>query len=408
MCSDLTIQQVRSALLAPLLPTERLRNIAEAPVVHEIGFDALTTDKTDAEFVALAYQHLMGRQPGPECLATWTGHLTSDALSRAEIVVRLSESPEGRVRGMIVHGLDYALAVSGKKLSTRWNGWRTWMRRSSRQKKHVKSLDPLSAAAVSDKLVQMEQRITRAVDDCLHVFEHIEHRFSKQPTRHIVRSIVHLPRKVTSRKNEERGEIDSRVRLHSRMNELLVEQPVAECDLLMETRILQVQSLLRAEHRGLPWLVGHSEVHQVIATCRRLRIAIGAMSTTAVSADYVRGQGIKVAEGSVAQLLKSMKPNSVGAVWLNGEALQCGDDELIENILESQRALIPDGVLIVEVTATKRASARFQLLRLRAAMDICSLETMTSSFSAGSENHSEDSLWLVAKNVKGQEVIDYA
>ena len=57
-------------------------------------FDVAETD----EFVTLLYQNVLGRVPDPDGLAYWSGAIDSGEMSRADAVLRFSESPENRAR----------------------------------------------------------------------------------------------------------------------------------------------------------------------------------------------------------------------------------------------------------------------------------------------------------------------
>ncbi len=49
---------------------------------------------TDAEFVTLLYNNVLGRDPAPDGLAYWTGQLATGAMDRTEVVIGFSESRE--------------------------------------------------------------------------------------------------------------------------------------------------------------------------------------------------------------------------------------------------------------------------------------------------------------------------
>jgi Ca2+-binding RTX toxin-like protein len=61
----------------------------------------------NAAFVTLLYQNVLGRAPDPAGFATWTGLLGSNQLSRSEVVIGFSESPEfiGKTAGRFASGV---------------------------------------------------------------------------------------------------------------------------------------------------------------------------------------------------------------------------------------------------------------------------------------------------------------
>src|SRR5262249_30736638 len=49
---------------------------------------------TDAQFVTLAYQNVLGRDPDPVGYSSWLAQLTSGAMTRGQVMLQFSKSPE--------------------------------------------------------------------------------------------------------------------------------------------------------------------------------------------------------------------------------------------------------------------------------------------------------------------------
>ena len=65
-----------------------------AGFVNSAEFQAAYGGSSNAEFVTLLFNNVLGRDPAPAGLAQWVGQLDSGAMTRAEVVIGFSESAE--------------------------------------------------------------------------------------------------------------------------------------------------------------------------------------------------------------------------------------------------------------------------------------------------------------------------
>ncbi len=78
------------------------------------------TELSSEEFVTLVYQNVLGREPDPTGLTTWTNRLNNGAITRAELMLNLIESPEYESKQgdeQLVRGLSLVLRNSGLALT---------------------------------------------------------------------------------------------------------------------------------------------------------------------------------------------------------------------------------------------------------------------------------------------------
>ncbi len=366
MARNETIQKVTAALMSQLLPVDGLRAIVDRKPPRRIELEELLAHQDDHDFIVNAYQRIFDRDPEPGGIENWLGNLRNKKLSRVELIAQLVSSDEGKSRGVVVSGLGQ---YNANTLEGRGNFWKGIRSRGNAKSLRADNLDL--------EIKNIESEVRELAAQCLHVMEHIEHRFSKFP----IPSSAELESQVVTQGNVSREVDDSKNQdnlrlLHqgiwNRQNQLVS----AEMQLTVKAIHDMERGLDCTDGREGGWLIAGQHVIDLVMACRNERIPIQCALTSFACVSFLEYSGVNAREYLFDGSLPTFEHFSIPVVWLRKQLATQSDDSLLKTICELANVVAKNGFIVIEEMLSETAYA---WARIHAAMEILGWEQVDSN-----------------------------
>ncbi len=362
MSRERTIEKVTATLTSQLLPMDGLREIAVRKQYFRVDLNELLAEKTEEQFVIASYQRILGRRPEQEGISNWLGHLQNGSLTRIEMVRQLVESEEGQARKILVPGLGSSTRSTGSKHKATDTKSEKSRWKLGRRDQKSDSSDKTTALTMDLAIKNVEGQIQELAQQCLHVVEHIEHRFSKFPPLHLT------PQSRGQTAFEPTQEKD-----HGKVR-LLHETMLARTN---QTSNSQIQLALRELQRMLieneptagtkGWILAGDDVLELVAACFTINIPVMSLLTSTQSIEFARFLGVTAVEQPLEFWLTSCSSHVAPVVWVRDRLGLLSDSQLLTCLAELARVVTENGYLIVEEPIHE---ASFPFMRMLSAMEV--------------------------------------